>query len=208
MDEAEKKRVCRPCGVEKLLTEFNRDSSEWGGYRYYCKACAKEKKRIYSLKEKGMNLNQAKFNSIFNGLSAIVRKTYESVPINSAWDAQQIHSDLIRSSIASDLRTTIGCLNNLVSAGLISEPTRGTFIRIPVKQKIVGEKAMPVTPVEKTPLDVLTGLAVTAKKIGEMVQKLSADIEEAALQVQIELETESEDTQKLKQLQQILKSLG
>ena len=37
MDEAEKKRVCRPCGVEKLLTEFNRDSSEWGGYRYYCK---------------------------------------------------------------------------------------------------------------------------------------------------------------------------
>lgn len=208
-------RRCSTCKFEKPLIEFSADSFNKSGFRCYCKCCAKVRKLIYLEKNKiseglPVNLNQAKFNSIFNGLASVAKKTYDLVPIKNAWDANQIHQEGIRQGSVSDLRTTTGCLNTLVSSGLVSEPTRGTFIRIEVKQKtqaqIASEEAKPKE--SKTPLEVLIDLAITAKSIGAMVSELSKNIDDAALQIQIQLDSESEDTQKLKQLQQILKSLG
>lgn len=204
-------RKCCTCSTVKPITEFNRDSKECGGYRYYCKSCAKVKKMSYLERLKEMNLNQAKFNAIFNGLSAICKKVYEAVPISMAWDAQQIHHEMIRTVTASDLKTTLGCLNTLVSSGLIREPTKGTFIRIEVKQKVhtpmKKEEAVATTKLE-TPMDKLLSISSGLKTLTNTISGLAKELDDVALDIEIKLETESAETQKLKQLQQILKSLG
>ena len=203
-------RKCSTCSVVKPITEFNRDSLECGGYRYYCKACAKVKKQSYLERLKEMNLNQAKFNAIFNGLSAIAKKVYEAVPISAPWDAQQIHHEMIRTFTASDLKTTTGCLNTLVSSGLIREPTKGTFVRIEVKQKVHTpmKKEETVATKLETPMDKLLSISSGLKTLTNTINGLAKELDEVALDIEIKLEADSAETQKLKQLQQILKSLG
>ncbi len=158
-----------------------------------------------------MNLNQAKFNSIFNGLSTVVKKTYEAVPIATQWDASQIHNELIRVGAASDLKTTIGCLNTLVSSGLVKEPVRGAFVRIEIKARSAKQEEFEEykqAEKQKGPLDVLIAIAGKAKKISLMIVELAKEIEDSALDIEEKLAAESEETKKLKQLQSILKSLG
>lgn len=89
------KQVCRICKVSKELTDYHKDPSKKIGVCNVCKSCRKELNRLTQIKRtEKMNLNQSKFNSIFNGLSSVVRKTYEAVPIMSRWDASQVHNEL------------------------------------------------------------------------------------------------------------------
>ena len=205
-------QICRICKGSKPLTDYHKDPSKKTGVCNVCKQCRIEINRVTQIKRtERMNLNQAKFASIFNGLSSVVKKTYESVPIQTQWDSSQIHSDLMRQGAANDLKTTIGCLNTLVSSGLVKEPVRGSFLRVEVKAKTAKQESHDIytqSLKEKGPMDLLISLSVKTKKISEMLSDLSKEIEDAALFIEEKMTTESEESKKLKQLQSILKSLG
>lgn len=210
-------RRCRPCGIEKPLSEFSRDSGECGGYRYYCKACAKVKKDDY-LQRKKNQVNQSKFEQAHRGLSAIAKKVFDSVPISEAWNTPAISADMRRlGSGGADSRVVLGCLNTLIEAGIVKEVSKGAFQRIEIREKaepVVTNKPMepsqmsiraiqpvaqPIQPV--TPIDRLSKFAVR-------LRDLANDMETAALELAEQAEKNDAETAKMRQLQQILKSLG
>ena len=41
------KKICKKCGIEKMINEFPKNKNEKDGYFYYCKSCEKERKDKY-----------------------------------------------------------------------------------------------------------------------------------------------------------------
>jgi hypothetical protein len=174
-----------------------------------------------------MKMQQAKFDSIHRGLSSIAKKVFEGVPIAEPWSASQIHNELTRLQICGcDLRTVTGCLNTLVEAGLAEEPQRGAFIRAQIRQKAPAPtiklvpsltkepemKPQPVAtsnaPAETDPIDRLSGIAARVITVAETLRALASDIETAAIEIADRSEKRNDETKKLRQLQELLKSLA
>ena len=161
-------------------------------------------------------MRESKFNSIFNGLSAIAKKVYEAVPMQSPWDASQIHNELHRTgSTSCDFRIMRGCLDTLVKGGLVKEPTSGTFVRIAVDKSNEPQTKKPEQRIEptmsttsETPIEKIGKLASQANALLAMAKKLTADIETVAIEVEEMFSSRDAETAKLKQLQALLKSLG
>lgn len=162
-------------------------------------------------------LSPVKYQERMKNLSAIAAKVYAAVPASEPWSMSYINSELQRTGgITRDTRLLHGCLNSLKLAGLISEPERGVFIRVPVradKPKTQSEriqqptttedKKMPA-PAAKTPrhpLAILNELAAKCKTLQD-------EIELAALEIDEYVAAKDGDAEKLKQLQTLLKSLS
>jgi hypothetical protein len=81
------KKICKKCGKEKELTEFNKDKYSKDGLRYRCKICTKEEYREFYYKniEKEINrqVNYQKNNKteIKKKRNIRVKKKYDSDPI-------------------------------------------------------------------------------------------------------------------------------
>lgn len=143
-----------------------------------------------------------------DGLTGIAKTILDAVPISGAWNANQIVSELRRVGRQIEHKAVLGCLDSLRGQGLIREPERGLFVRVVVKQK---ESNMGVSPVavlavaaqqkDQTPLDILSS-------ISERLRGLADEIDSSALKISEQFEARSDDTKKLQQLQQILKSIG
>ena len=162
-------------------------------------------------------LSPVKYQERLKNLSAIAAKVYAAVPASEPWSMSYINSELQRTGgITRDTRLLHGCLNSLKLAGLISEPERGVFIRVPVradkpktqpdptqKTQTTEEKKMPAT-VAKTPRNPLAILNELAAKC----KTLQDEIELAALEIDEYVTAKDGDAAKLKQLQTLLKSLS
>ena len=162
-------------------------------------------------------MNQSKFEQAHRGLSAIAKKVFDSVPKSEAWNAPAISADMRRlGSGGADSRVVLGCLNTLIEAGLVNEVTKGTFQRIEIREKT---KPIVITPTESpqmsiraiqpvaqpiqsaTPIDRLSKFAIR-------LRELANDMETAALDLAEQAEKNDAETAKMRQLQQLLKSLG
>jgi hypothetical protein len=84
-----------------------------------------------------VSINSARFNSIFQGITAIAQRVYQAVPISEAWNYQAIHGELVRTGAARELTVVRGCLSSLVNSGLVSETEPGKFIRVKVRGKTI-----------------------------------------------------------------------
>lgn len=159
-------------------------------------------------------LSPVKYQERLKNLSAIAAKVYAAVPASEPWSMSYINSELQRTGgITRDTRLLHGCLNSLKLAGLISEPERGVFVRVPVRQEkpkppesiptIKEEKTMPApTPKQpRSPMAILSDLAAKCKA-------LTDEIETAALEIDEYVTAKDGDAAKLKQLQTLLKSLS
>jgi len=171
-------------------------------------------------------MQQARFDSVHRGLSSIAKKVFEGVPIEEPWSAGQVHSELRRLGFGSaDLNTTKGCLNTLVEAGIVEEPTRGTFIRAQIRSKpehpkiklvpnLTQEESMqkPATPAQENdrqdPLQRLSGLSTRVLQMAEALKTLAADIDAAAIEIADASVQRDAENKKLRQLQELLKSLA
>ena len=72
-----------------------------------------------------------KVKTALDGQTAIARKVFDFVPIQDAWAANKIVSEMIRCGLPRiDFRTIEGCLHRLKDAGLVKEPERGAFQRV------------------------------------------------------------------------------
>lgn len=210
-------KKCSACQKEKPTTEFGVDRSKSSGLRSHCKACFYKRRA---------EMRQSKFNSIFNGLSAIVKKVYEATPAQSAWDASQIHAEMYRTGASScDMRTTKGCLDTLIKSGLVKEPTHGMFVRVLIEKHTPTQPyqcppaSKPYTTINteqptmtahttESPIEKISKLSAKSHALVEMAKKLSADIETVAIEVEDMFSARDAETAKLKQLQALLKSLG
>lgn len=82
-------------------------------------------------------MNQQRFHSIHDGLSAVAKKVYDAVPIQEAWSIVQIKQELERkqAGVTRDFRIFSGCINSLVNSGIVLEEPKGRFRRVKVTAK-------------------------------------------------------------------------
>lgn len=160
--------------------------------------------------------------SLLRAQTALARKVYDVVPIQSPWTPLQIKGALAAGGHSSaELSVIRACLNDLKEAGLIREADRQMYLRTEVRTPLQKDQPMPqvvtsIKPAAKagsaSPIELLGDLASQLKTLGEefsaKVHALAARVEEAALTIEHGLEANAANLEKVRQLQTLLKSLA
>jgi len=150
-------------------------------------------------------MRYSRFVQVVSGLSSIALKVYHAVPITEAWTAAQINSELRRQGVTKSTDIVEGCLANLVDNDLVLEKPMGTFRRIevrePEKKQMATTPALTVIATSAAPVDPLQVLAALSNR----VRQLADEIDTIALQVDGMFAAVAKDSEKLRQLQNLLK---
>lgn len=166
-------------------------------------------------------ISKTRFKQLHNTLNAPVKKVYEAVPASDAWTTTQIIGEISRLGYSMrDPKAIIGCLDTLKRQGLITEPERGCFIRIEVKETTTFDKFIeetkektmattkPVTQIKQSNLDRLINLSEKANALAAQMKAMATELENVALEIEAEIQENSTSAQKLKQLQELLKGVA
>lgn len=164
-------------------------------------------------------MNQAKFESLHRGQTGIAKKVYEAVPIQAAMSASEICSEMRRLGSAQDLRVVVGCLCSLLDSGLIQERPKGSFLRTPVRayepepsppqpQPMKTPALRIATVAPASPIERLTAISKRVTAAMDELKAIADDIETAAIEITEQSERTQAESQKLRQLQELLKSIG
>lgn len=167
-------------------------------------------------------MNESKLQIALKNMTAPLRKFYEFVPAQEPWTAQQILAEAARAGLSWDTSKAKGCLNGLVESGVVREPQRGFFIRTEIRtaKQQEPEPNMPtVQPLRKVitndeprqqeaPEDGLMAVAERVRKLADDVRAIAHAIESAAVMVVEKEQRCAEETKKLRQLQELLKSIS
>lgn len=204
----DKKRCCR-CLIEKPLSEFWKNASMKDKHDTRCKTCEKKRIRIGNIKKKGIQMNEGRFKSIYNNLSSIQRKVFDVVPDAAYWSAGRVANELAMQGVKHDISTVTGCLNQMLAMGIVIEAQRGMFSREKVSkpapektnQEPVQKEIQMVTKEKKSPVDALREVMV---KMLDVIKEADAALSD----IDNHLAESSRDSEKLKQLQSLLKGIG
>lgn len=162
-------------------------------------------------------MNEARFSSIHRGLSTVAQKVYAAVPIADEWAIEAVRRELTRKGHTIDLHTIRGCMSTLVDSGLVTEPSRGQFSRVAIKEaykapaepKPIKEAKQPENPMPKQgAIDKLTALSARVRTAMSAMKTLADDIDNAALEIEADILKAGEGAQKYKQLQALLKEMS
>ncbi len=161
-------------------------------------------------------------------LSTIARKILTIVPSDAPMAINDIAAELFRVTRARvDKDVLTGCLNTLVTAGLIKERQRGTFRRIDItpadtaSESAIAETVdvdtppppkpeppiMRVVKLQETFFDKFARVAAEMRTASILLAKHADLIEEAALDAQKAIDDEKEKNKKFDQLRQLLKGI-
>jgi hypothetical protein len=164
-------------------------------------------------------MNAAKQQNMLAGQSSLARKVFQVVPIQERWSAHDIFNSLmVAEATGAQFPAVRRGLGELKEAGLIREPVNGHFqrtaitIKFPREQSMSKETKPAVIAINKAEVSALDTLAVLsgevisfAEEVGLRMKKLAARIEEVALTVEAERETNADALEKFKLLQSLLK---
>lgn len=174
-------------------------------------------------------MSPAKAASLLNGQTSIARKMFEFVPIADEWTEAQVAGEMRRVTGSSpDLKVVRGCLRDLADSGLIRrrndkfrraaapEKTQQKESEMPAAKAVttlqLKPAAKPEPQVAPSPIEILGDIAGSivelSKGVAVQLQQLASRVEEAAIQIEQGQEANAANLQKLKQLQQLLRSLG
>jgi hypothetical protein len=167
-------------------------------------------------------MNAAKQQNMLAGQSSLARKVFQVVPIQERWSAHDIFNSLIVSeATGAQFPAVRRGLGELKEAGLIREPVNGHFQRTPVTIKSPREQSMSketpptVIAINKADASALDTLAVLsgevisfAEEVGLRMKKLAARIEEVALSVEAERESNAAAIIKARRLQEALREFA
>ncbi|WP_236202478.1 hypothetical protein [Pseudomonas carnis] len=166
-------------------------------------------------------MNESRQQQILAGQSSIAQKVFTLVPIQAAWSNHEIHGAAITAKATGASPYAIRrALGELKEAGLIREPVGGKFQRDAATPKTIKEPAVTqvakqaVVSIKKSEgaLDVLASLSgevvILADDFSKRMKALASRIEEVALSVEAERETNAAAVGKLKQLQELLKGIS
>jgi hypothetical protein len=170
-------------------------------------------------------MNEAKLNRMSEGLTTIAKRVLEAVPISEPWHKNVILAELRRTGSMATVDVMEGCLASLKDKGLIVEAPAHAFRRLAAKPKMTlvldvttagppppePEPVPAAQPEPALPADPLAALAVLASAL----TKLSVEIGCIANQIEITALNSAEllqgaraDGEKLRQLQNLLRSIG
>ena len=236
---------CTRCDEWLDKGNFQKNKTMIDGLQRWCAKCNAEYD-IQRRKGKVAAMKQHKFNAIYNGLSSIQIKVYETVPISVACYCTQILDELKRVGHQSERGHILWCLSQIATKGLIKEPRPGMFIRVHVdgKAEALAEytqddltevntqsndnqitiainntqeytmqndntTATADTAANQTtdPIEKISQLTSQCQAIVAAVQQLASSIETVAIEVQESFSAKDAESQKLKQLQQLLNGL-
>ncbi len=174
-------------------------------------------------------MNQSRFDRLLEGQSSTARKVFEYVPINEPWlecdIAKSIHNN---TSLRLGLHVVRACLNTMKEAGLIKETQRNRYQRTPVteKKQLTLKSAPPSAPTAietttmpaakkvapVTPLDLLgtiaTDLVLLSVAYSEQIKAIAGRVEEVALLVEAQRETDNAAMAKVRQLNTLMRDIG
>ena len=166
-------------------------------------------------------MNVSRQQQILAGQSSIAQKVFTLVPIQAAWSNHEIHGAALTAKATGASPYAIRrALGELKEAGLIREPVGGKFQRDAATPKTIKEQAVTqvakqaVVSIKKSEgaLDVLASLSgevvSLADDFSKRMKALASRIEEVALSVEAERETNAAAVGKLKQLQELLKGIS
>ena len=166
-------------------------------------------------------MNEARQQQILAGQSSIAQKVFTLVPIQAAWSNHEIHGAALTAKATGASPYAIRrALGELKEAGLIREPVGGKFQRDAATPKTLKEQAVnqvakqAVVSIKKSEgaLDVLASLSgevvSLADDFSKRMKALASRIEEVALSVEAERETNAAAVGKVKQLQELLKGIS
>lgn len=172
-------------------------------------------------------ISRSRFDAVQREMTSAARKVYEATPIAELWTAHKIMAELKRTGVQMPINAVSGCIDGLIHSGVVQEPIRGNFRRAEIKEPAAkapeptidelqseimrkpDPKPVPAAVVDKkSALDLLGELSSRASVLADMLRKLSVDMENAAIDIQQQIESNQDETGKLKQLQALLKSLA
>ena len=179
--------------------------------------------RKAGVSDPGEFMNNVRLAEIERSITGVAKKVLAAVPAASTWTLREIHSELSRSGTNVERRVMDGCVNSLKESGLVREPEAGKFIRVLPKVKDEPSAApqlasMPaisgrvdVTGAQhrsQEPLDELAECAAAVRDLAKVAIALASRIEEVAVGVEERTLAIREESAKLRQLQELLKSLA
>ena len=166
-------------------------------------------------------MNESRQQQMLAGQSSIAQKVFGYVPIQTSWSVSAIHSAVqaakATGATAAAIRRALG---ELKDAGLIREPVAGKFQRDaatpkPKKEQVVTQVAKQTVVSIKKPegaLDVLAALSGEVVSLSDEFSKrmkaLAGRIEEVALSVEAERESNAEAIVKARRLQEALREFA
>lgn len=165
-------------------------------------------------------MNESRLHQLLTGQSSIAQKVFGYVPIQASWSVHDIHGAVLNANATCASAHAIRrALHELRDAGLVREPVTGKFQRDAATPKPKKEQVMSVvssvTAIKKPAVGALDALAALSgevvslsDEIGKRMKALAARIEEVALSVAAEQESNVEALDKLKQLQNLLKGIA
>ena len=166
-------------------------------------------------------MNESRQQQILAGQSSIAQKVFGYVPIQTSWSNHEIHGAVSAANATGASPYAIRrALGELKDAGLIREPAGGKFQRDATTQKtkkdpVMTQAAKPtVVSIKKSEgaLDVLAALSGEVVSLSDEFSKrmkaLAGRIEEVALSVEAERESNAEAITKAKRLQEALREFA
>ena len=166
-------------------------------------------------------MNESRQQQMLAGQSSIAQKVFGHVPIQARWSARDIHGAVLAASASGASAYAVRrALGELKDAGLIREPIGGKFQRDAATRKTKKETVMPqaakqtVVSIKKAEgaLDVLAALSGEVVSLSDEFSKrmkaLASRIEEVALSVESERESNAEAITKAKRLQEALREFA
>jgi hypothetical protein len=171
-------------------------------------------------------LTKDKVELLLKQQSSIARKVFDSVPIEQSWTVSFIMNDMARRGIsAKEPKTVTGCLNTLMSCGLVCEPSTGKFVRTKTKEEYVPPKekvlptpkavkeidviATPLIKVEKSdPSQLIADIAIRLMEISSQLQAVTKDAEKFVSEADRWMAEKESEYESLRNLKQLLKGLS
>ena len=166
-------------------------------------------------------MNESRQQQMLAGQSSIAQKVFGHVPIQARWSARDIHGAVLAANASGASAYAVRrALGELKDAGLIREPIGGKFQRDVATPKSKKETVMPqaakqtVVSIKKAEgaLDVLAALSGEVVSLSDEFSKrmkaLASRIEEVALSVESERESNAEAITKAKRLQEALREFA
>jgi len=166
-------------------------------------------------------MNESRQQQMLAGQSSIAQKVFGYVPIQTSWSVPAIHAAVQAAKTTGAAAPAIRrALGELKDAGLIREPVAGKFQRDaatpkPKKEQVVTQVAKQAVVSIKKPegaLDVLEALSGEVVSLSEEFSKrmksLAGRIEEVALSVEVERESNAEAIVKARRLQEALREFA
>ena len=173
-------------------------------------------------------MNEARFKSVFNGLSSIAKNVYEAIPDDSYYSIKRIHSEVCRLGKNVDVSTLSGVLNTLTKAGVLSEVDQGMFSKVKITKKVLSKaqeieyadtKLSPKEPKKeiavpeinaKQEADAFDSLRETVIKfmdVAKLVNTLASEVDAKLAVVEKQLAANNQQMAKYKQLKSLLSDI-